>query len=62
MIARFWNWLFAQDARSCTCYPDEAPWPCERKYAFTDCQAAHWKRVTMPATFAHVAETSRHHP
>lgn len=26
--------------RSCTCHPSEAPTPCQRKYAFSECQAA----------------------
>lgn len=26
--------------QSCTCYPDEAPVPCQRKYAFSECKAA----------------------
>lgn len=25
---------------NCTCHPDEAPVPCQRKYAFSECLAA----------------------
>lgn len=28
------------DARTCTCHPSEAPTPCPRKYAFSECAAA----------------------
>ena len=28
------------DNRSCTCHPDEAPKPCQKRYAFSECQAA----------------------
>ncbi len=27
------------DNRSCTCHPDEAPKPCQKRYAFSECQA-----------------------
>jgi hypothetical protein len=30
----------AGDARSCTCHPDDAPVPCPRRYALSECQAA----------------------
>lgn len=26
------------DDRSCTCHPDEAPVPCQKRYAFSECQ------------------------
>ena len=26
--------------RPCTCHPDEAPKPCQKRYAFSECQAA----------------------
>lgn len=25
--------------RACTCHPDEAPKPCQKRYAFSECQA-----------------------
>jgi hypothetical protein len=28
------------DSRSCTCHPSEAPVPCQRKYALSECKAA----------------------
>jgi hypothetical protein len=33
--------------RGCTCHPDDAPVPCQRKYALTDClnasrDVSHW--------------------
>lgn len=28
------------DNRPCTCHPDEAPVPCQRKFAFSECVAA----------------------
>lgn len=28
------------DARPCTCHPSEAPVPCQRQFALTDCQAS----------------------
>lgn len=30
--------------RQCTCHPDEAPVPCERKYAYSECKAAAERR------------------
>jgi len=27
------------DNRSCTCHPDEAPQPCQKRYALNECQA-----------------------
>lgn len=30
----------AEDVRACTCHPDEAPVPCQKKYAFSECRAA----------------------
>ena len=26
--------------RACACHPDEAPKPCQKRYAFSECQAA----------------------
>lgn len=40
--------LRAEDGeRSCTCHPSEAPYPCAKKYAFSECVAA-----TPPTTRA----------
>lgn len=34
-------------ARNCTCHPDEAPIPCQHKYAFSECAEA--ARAAAPA-------------
>lgn len=33
------------DNRSCTCHPDEAPKPCQKRYALNECQAARIERL-----------------
>lgn len=33
------------DTRSCTCHPDEAPKPCQKRYALNECQAARIERL-----------------
>lgn len=39
-----------EDARSCTCHPDERPEPCERKHASRDC----WRSAVLKETQAHI--------
>jgi hypothetical protein len=47
------------DPRNCTCHPSEAPVPCERKYAFSEClAAARARKGLQPATDWPLVETS----
>jgi hypothetical protein len=40
-------------ARTCTCHPDEAPVPCQRQYALSECltaearEAGEWGRAIL---------------
>jgi len=39
------------DTRTCTCYPDEGPIPCPRKFALRDC----WRSAVLDETQQHIA-------
>jgi len=28
-------------SRRCTCHPDDRPWPCPRRYAYSECVAVY---------------------
>jgi len=39
-----WSGIVYPEPRTCTCHPSEAPRPCAKQYAFSECLSVHNRR------------------